>query len=471
MAAPEPGAPLPVAPAEGQQPYVELQAMAVQPGQQARQIRVVQPAVGGGAAAPLQPLAPGFAPAAPPPLDAGREDREARRRVLCISMAIAAYVVLGTILQYAFDIAAFEEAISKIQSVTHMHPRGHSLASFIVNTSPQVGWSIAIGMLVPLCGYLGVKQNNEWMLGCFCSCNALHCCCGMLSVVSIVGVLMGISAAAPGVFLMLESCDPLQCVPSGHNLTDKYVVDCLATGMWEDYKPRFKHPERFPAECPKIFLMCNHGHGRPQDVMYHPLLVEGDESEAPAAGHTGFEASGVTPGWSPTTRKLSVARKVLLTGAGPTDAPDRREAMRSMFRRHHPPAAPPMPAHPLKECETAKTAMAFHEARVLAPELLPKLVLFLVVKVMLMIPVIILGCFGFCWGKEMWTRLGQGYAHLTAATPGPAPAEVPLQPITAFAAVPPSTDAQLAQPLMLNAPPLPPTLQQAAGSPQTTDQE
>jgi len=100
----------------------------------------------------------------------------------------------------------------------------------------------------------------------------------------------------------------------------------------------------------------------------------------------------------------------------------------------------PMPKDPTKDCRPNEGVEKFHQARRLAPELLPKFVVFLLVRVVLTVPVMVLGLLGFCWGKDMWTRLGQGYSYVTA------------QPALGYSTAPPSNEVQLTQHLMQNTP-------------------
>lgn len=460
MAAQPPGQPLiqPTAPTLGPPQHPQ---MTLQPTGQARQLFAAQPPAAAGRQPLVQPLAPaGFAPAAQPPLDAGYEDREARRRVVCISLAIAVYVVLGTFLQYYFDIAALQDAMDKIRAVTKMPGRHVDIFSLMLRTSAQVGWSIAVGLLVPLCGYLGVKQNNTGLMGCFSCCNALHCCCGVFSMATLATVLFGTSVAAPGILEYLDGCDPMFCAPRGLNHTaTNHVVDCLAASTWEDYEPRFHGTPRLPPTCPKFFLDCKSFQAALHDGPDGPQYFKPEAEDEPL------------------TRRLSVFRKPLMATH---DSAFRRQAIIGR-RNEWQPTVPPKPKDPLAECEPAETVKMFHQARILAPELLPKVLLFFTVKLVLMIPFVVLGCFGFCWGKDMWSRLNQGYSHLSA--PVPAQSEIALQPVMGFAMAPPVADAQLAQPLMLSAPPQPAALQQqqavtlhgqavqAVASPPTTDQE
>mmetsp|Transcript_81267 Transcript_81267/g.188779 ORF Transcript_81267/g.188779 Transcript_81267/m.188779 type:complete len:499 (+) Transcript_81267:61-1557(+) len=498
MATPAPGVPPPSAPAPA--PRVELRALAVQPGQQARQLQVLQPA---GTVAQ--------APALQPPADPDAQDRLVKRRVLFVSVAIAVWVVFGSFLDCAFDTAAIEDAFAKIQSVTQMNAGSHRMAAFVMSRWREVVWSIAFNLLVPLCGYLGVKRNEQCLLGWFCGCNALHCCCAIWFLVSLMCFLFGLSAATPEIFNYLDTCDPMQCAPRGFNHTARdHLVDCLAANTWKDYQPRFGKVSEFPEMCPKIFLQCKTGSEVPRDPWamdqgHEPPLLDGFEGvdgvaskdmelhhenpfvEGIAEGMTEGMAKGMAVG-GPTGvgggtasgflgRKLSIRREAFLSESpgAPVEA-----AHRFRRRHHHEWPVPPKPEDPLTQCKPAETVEFFHQTRILAPQLLTKLVLFLAMKLVLLIPVILLGCFGFCWGMELWARLGQGYAQLQGPPPG-APVEVPLQPLVAIAVPQQASEADLAQPLMLNAPPPLPVLQQgvvagqqpgqAASSLDTTDQE
>eukprot|EP00421_Protoceratium_reticulatum_P027330 CAMPEP_0168469936 /NCGR_PEP_ID=MMETSP0228-20121227/58473_1 /TAXON_ID=133427 /ORGANISM="Protoceratium reticulatum, Strain CCCM 535 (=CCMP 1889)" /LENGTH=277 /DNA_ID=CAMNT_0008485729 /DNA_START=35 /DNA_END=865 /DNA_ORIENTATION=+ len=225
------------------------QALAPQPGQQARELHVLR--------APPQWAPPQVALQQPLSPEAGHEDSTARKRVVCISLLIAAYVVIGAVLQWAFNLAALEDAIEKVREVTHMQHGGPNIAAMMLNSIPQVGMCITIGLLVPLCGYLGVRQNHQGLMGCFCSCNALHCCCGLASLFCLLAVIFGCTAAAPQIEELLERCDPIQCAPKGWNHTsNEKIIDCLAAGTWKDYEPHFQHAHKFPHFCPKVFLVC-----------------------------------------------------------------------------------------------------------------------------------------------------------------------------------------------------------------------
>jgi len=342
---------------------------------------------------------------------------------------IAVYVVVGAVLQWAFDVAAFEDALEKIRSVTHLRAGDAAVAAVALHAIPQVGMAITIGLLVPLCGYLGVKQNHPWLMGCFCSCNALHCCCGIMSLLCLAGLVFGTTVAAPGVQAFLEMCDPVMCAPDGLNRTAQdHVVDCLAAGTWQEYKPHFPDGPRYPSKCPKIFLTC---HDAPEE----PAIV----SFKHAWGKAEIESKGTADGHAAPARSLSIRRQV-------------PQVMEPHFRGRRPmlQTPPPEPSDPIVECKPAEVVEKFHQARLLVPALIPKLVAFLFMKMVLTIPVIVLGCLGFCWGKDLWQRLCEGYSQL-AGPPVALQAGVPvvtaqavLQPAQGHAAAPAAAGAQAA---------------------------
>lgn len=236
--------------------------------------------------------------------------------------------------------------------------------------------------------------------------------------------LMGASVVmAPSLEVWMERCDPMHCAPQGLNMTEKsHVVDCLAAGYWEDYKPRFtNHGHWYPHDCPKVFLSCKSW--GPEDHEVEPWNKH--EIRSP-------KFRGGRGGWNPELPLRRLAWKQEL----------RREALaRQRSERHGPHHdVRPMPKDPTNDCWPNEGLEKFHEARKLAPELLPKFIVFLFVRVALTVPVLVIGLLGFCWGKDMWTRLGQGYSHVT------------VQPALGYSTAPPPNEVQLTQHLMQNAP-------------------
>lgn len=352
-------------------------------------------------------------------------DREARSRVLIVSLVLAVYVVVGALTNYALDIAAFEEVMNSFHNILNLHGETPPVALIVINGIPKLTISIGMSLLVPLCGYLGVKQNQQGMMGCFCCCNLLSCCCGLIGLLIMV-TLMGASVVmAPGLEVWMERCDPMHCAPQGLNMTQKsHVVDCLAAGYWEEYKPRFtNHGHWYPHDCPKVFLSCK------------SWGSEGREAE-PWNKHQirSPKFPGGGGGWNPELplppRRLAwkqdLRREVLA----------RQKSER--YSRHQDEL--PMPKDPTNDCWPNEGLEKFHEARKLAPELLPKFIGLLFVRVALTVPVMVIGLLGFCWGKDMWTRLGQGYSHVT------------VQPALGYSTAPPPNEVQLTQHLMQNTP-------------------
>lgn len=70
--------------------------------------------------------------------------------------------------------------------------------------------SLCLGLLVPLCGYMGAKNNNQQLMCLFCGCNGLGACC-----------------ACAGLGLMLVGFFALQAINTQH-------VDCADPGLQLD---------------------------------------------------------------------------------------------------------------------------------------------------------------------------------------------------------------------------------------------
>mmetsp|Transcript_142902 Transcript_142902/g.252292 ORF Transcript_142902/g.252292 Transcript_142902/m.252292 type:complete len:513 (+) Transcript_142902:63-1601(+) len=471
--------------------------MIVQPGLQAREVQILpQPASISNAA--VQPQMPGFAPAAPSTLDQDMaQDQRIRRRVVFISAIIAIYVVINAVLQYVFDVATLEDTLEKVREVTHFKG-GPTMTKLLLNAIPSVGMSITIGLLVPLCGYLGVKQNQQALVGCFCGCNFFHCCCGILSVAGLIVFMLGTQAMAPGVEHYMAGCDPMQCVPRV-NQSEKAVleakdfffdsnretiVDCLAAGTWEDYKPKLsKHS--YHLGCPKIFLRCGHEREEPEDSFSEPpeptevVDAEGfTDLDPPTAGAansalgSGRRLWAVLQEQSFTRRLRSVWTEAAVTPQDPAGQSRSRAfpwlrgvrthpAPNAHLYQRHKMEPPPRPHDVLAECSPARLAMKrFHQIRLLVPELLPQLTLFIFVRIVLILPVVCLGCLGFWWGKDLWHRLHQGYTQVSLQSTT-RPQQVMMQPTQGFAMAGAQTltAPTSAQPLLLHVPPAPPVAQ------------
>jgi len=260
-----------------------------------------------------------------------------------------------------------------------------------------------------------------------------------VSLVVMSGVLMSLTAALPGITEWLEMCDPVQCsveIPESMDPERRRsrVVDCLAAGTWpEDYKKRFAGPS-YPASCPKIVLDC--GHEMTQgDVIENALRNEDTHitQEDVMAGNLRGENVDDSQKLSDFMKKLrgSFQRRLgMVNQEGTSDSQrDWRPSTRwedqgittGLF---------PMPPDPIASCKPQeKHIKIFHQARILVPELAPKLIVFIFLKLLLLIPVILLGCLGFCWGKDLFSRFGQGYGRLNGpAVQQPNQAEMAVYP-------------------------------------------
>jgi len=267
-------------------------------------------------------------------------------------------------------------------------------------------------------------------------------------------------------------------------LVDK-SIDCLATGEWKDYMPRYSGPH-LPLDCPPIFLKCDnqpnyqsHAPGQNpwhlQTTTFGPprrgspakmaraVLPRGafDDGNAPvrAAGmgdYGGFMSSEVPHQVHQGLRRLGLAYGKA------------HEKGKAMFLQSHKPTGlrqwssspliePPMPKDPMTECQVAsENVERFHQIRVLAPQLLPQLEIFLLLKLVLLLPYVVLGCLGFCWGKDLYERVNEGYVPVASGQQ--AQPQIILNPALGISAAPPTTEStqmSMAQPLMLSAPPVP----------------
>ncbi|CAK9005596.1 unnamed protein product [Durusdinium trenchii] len=366
------------------------------------------------------------------------------RRVLYLSVLLAVYVVVNALVHYAFDVAAIESAISQIRAVTEMKGR-YDMAGLLIGLMPGLAYSIVLGLLVPLCGYFGAKSDSQGLVGCFCGCNALQCGCSICGLVMTVLTLALISSATPGIEHYLQECDPHQCTQwpdhFSPEMKQQHTVDCLAAGVWPDYRQQFGGSKAYPSICPKVVLKCE---------------TEDVEEPRPLHGVFGGSWPGprvVSPLESTTFYPTFVRSGSILRGGGrPLEAPEdavpaiaavpaskaiRVPSLSSFLGRRlqfvpHRWRAPrahhfdtddimkeiPMPESPIDSCKPEKKGIKIlHDASVLVPELVPKLVLYMAIQALLLIPVILFGCLGFCWGKDLFNKLGQGYGQLEAAQP------------------------------------------------------
>jgi hypothetical protein len=315
---------------------------------------------------------------------------------------------------------------------------------------------------------------------------------------------VGVQALAPQVELFMEKCDPtLQCQDKMHNSTDQaHLVDCLAAGMWKEYQPHYA--VALSSKCPPTFLKCDSfenddvlfaagllppnekaglAEDGPQDADSFDSLRSGqegdyDDADAPvrAAGmgdygtfltsevpsRTRYASSSRSSGSHGELRRLvqhfTDIRRLRFSFGQPHEEHGKFLALgkrRDREEMHY--AVPPMPKDPIAECQPAETVEQFHQVRLLVPVLLPQLKLYLLVRGVLLLPVAILGCFGFCWGKDLFTRLNDGYNPIGTSNVNPRP-QVMLNPALGVSASGPasiagSTQISMAQPLILNAPP------------------
>merc|ERR1712000_424463 len=72
---------------------------------------------------------------------------------------------------------------------------------------PAVLFGIVLGLLVPMCGYCGAKNNDSNQMCCFCCCNFLGGCLQIVQIIMVIIVSQGLSA-------VLDHCDPAEPDPT-----------------------------------------------------------------------------------------------------------------------------------------------------------------------------------------------------------------------------------------------------------------
>jgi len=351
-------------------------------------------------------------------LDGGRQQFEQMRsRVACISIAIAVYVVFDAFVNWVMGLAMLTEMTAKAREAQHMRGESPNFAVLAMTTLPNLSLGIALGLLVPLCGYIGARSKQPCLLGMFTCCNFFSCCggaCGLMLLLCCAGLLTeGLKPMAE----YMAHCDPQQCLELG---SEAQQVDCLASGIWdESYTRHFPEDLAYPADCPKSWLQCPGG----PDAERAP--------DAQAAQLRGWPASP--------DRRLGVVPR---GGRQPLSTPVHRlpPAPEKLLKL----VPPPQPDDPLQVCEVrAKFVEEFHTESKMIPVVMPKLQLLVIVKALLAIPAVVLGCFGFCWGKGLY---GQVQGRPYVVTPGL------LQPALSGVVAARPTDATMSEPLMLSPP-------------------
>lgn len=404
--------------------------------------------------------------------------RYVRQKVLCVSIIMGAYVVIHPIVEYTFDVAELVEALNEVRRVVPFGGSMPSAAAMLMSYVPSILMGAFIGLLVPLCGYLGVKRNNSPLLCLFCGCNALGGCCSILTIVGLGLMMLWLQASSPHVQAFLDTCDPAQCVTGpgmelrGPNpeatVPHDQAVDCLATAAWNNYSPTFPKQFHLPQKCPTSFLKC-----KPPPEVPHYLIAEDGSVLATPDGERVPPYAAPAP--SVPTRGLfgldGGERHFARMGGSHFEgrhwearhnheAPPKyghRDGMRDeeddfhkedAFNKGRVPAA----MNPIRDCEPVMKRIAtVHHVFELVPVILPKLMVVILVKLALTLPVACLGCLGFCWGKDLHSRMHQGYSHFAY------PPQTQLQVFQHWGVAQPVTavDPAMGQPLMLHAPPPP----------------
>lgn len=143
------------------------------------------------------------------------------KKVLMVSCISAVLVVASNVALYMegyVDTAAFG--------------KGTKLSDKEEARIATTAFSIGLGLIVPLCGYLGARWSSQNWSCCFCGCNLLLCCFSLLSIVLLSVVYATLS-------LIKNDCDPAQPDLDSH---------CPSNTDWQKF-PKCKEDSLSPEEC------------------------------------------------------------------------------------------------------------------------------------------------------------------------------------------------------------------------------
>jgi len=345
-----------------------------------------------------------------------------RRRVVWVSVIMACFIAFRIVSERIMAVNQIYNVLDAIQIVVpDAFKEKPPMLSVLISGIPGVSFAVLCGMCVPLCGYFGAKQNRTNCLGCFWGCNACGGCVLCFSIVGGLIFLVGIHRAVPVLEEYIETCDPIVHCPLGapHG-NDRALVDCLLATTWKQYHSPMAGSPLNP-QCSKVsrwFLSCGADlaeSSRP--TMPNIKVVDSFRAQAPTDR---FNRNGAF------TRSLREREIPALRS--PKGKPD---------LLHLGPTPDKMPANPLEECiPNKKTIRGFHAAKLLIPKIMPKFDIMLVYGLLMEFVMMLLSCLAFCWGKDLYYRVQQGYQSI-----GGAPA------LGSNAAV---SEEMMAQPLMMN---------------------
>mmetsp|Transcript_32308 Transcript_32308/g.86051 ORF Transcript_32308/g.86051 Transcript_32308/m.86051 type:complete len:153 (+) Transcript_32308:89-547(+) len=113
--------------------------------------------------------------------------------------------------------------------------------------------------------------------------------------------------------------------------------------------------------------------------------------------------------------------------------------------------SPPQPKDVLASYKVSVPVFEhFHGVTIVAPELVPRTTVFLVIQVVCMVPVVVLGWAVFIWGRAFGNELSRGHVSIAS------PSQIQLQPafgtVVMTASCSRQADATMVEPLMLSPP-------------------
>lgn len=407
------------------------------------------------------------------------------RRLEKLSLYIAGWVAISSIVQYFIEIVVMDEVMTLWWQALRMH--GPDVLMIAIGELPSFGVALMMALLMPLCGYLGAQRGHAPLVGAFGACSFLSCCCGGLLIVVIFITVVGAHAVAPHAEAWMVQCDPIICMPQMTHTAPNHVVDCLAAGLWQDaYKRRFPSEPKYHVDCPAtVWLQCHHGEnetGVRSDERRLKWRPTKDETETEIAcftmalhnlhkptnpaddaefkfmhhnlmremKHLKYRLYGDSAHEEPNQKKPTKEACLAIEMAKVKGRMKQLAHTHSSFRSHFPMLNPPKHAHKhmrldemetppkdvLGSCHAPHDAMVkFHAATEVVPEMMPKIIILLLLKAALTIPTVALGLVGMIWGKDAFDITWRARSYRA--------------PMPMFGAMPQGDD-NMNQPLMVN---------------------
>jgi len=400
--------------------------------------------------------------------------RQMQRKVLYLAVALASMLAFERFIMYVFNVAEMEAAIHEIKEVVPDDINLRFLpddGAMVVRGFPKMVFGIIGALIVPACGIFGARQSNPKLMCCFSGCNLLAGCMSILSIIFLTTAVMVVSGVEPVVAEYLETCDPGLCTQP--QLSHNETIDCLAAPA-AGYAMQFANSPHLSDKCPPLFLRCKVD---PAWIRYCSLKRDHFDCAKGSKGKCAWMDLGSEPSCVPadlTAIADKIEHYVEKPGRALMAAPSLLHEHHQQYRMQRSVGEDfamdgaaktkgwpiSLPENPQTDCEVDnKRVEAYHAVRKLEPRLVPMVIGLMMIRLVLTIPMAILSCLGFIWGKDLHSKLSSGYVHMGAPTyvgqpqsVQPAQQAQPMQSIAGHNA--PAPSAVMVQPMVAQSMPV-----------------